>query len=218
IYYSSLPYAKDEPKIDLHRMLFRFGQIKEDAGRIINNWFDAYKEIDSALNLYFSNKTGAYKYLEGKFLALAQGLETYHRRTSNDKLMDEEVFEKLTKKLIMQCPEEKQEWLSGRLVHGNEINFGRRIKSIIEPFKKNFGSSDDRKKLVRSIVDTRNYLTHYEKYLESSAASGADLWALCQKMEAIFQLHLLRILGFTDIEILSVFDSSYQLQNKLKKI
>lgn len=218
IYYPSLPYTKSEPKIDRHRMLFGFGQIGEDAERIINNWFDAYDVIDPALNLYFSTKTGAHKYLDGKFLALAQGLETYHRRTSNEKLMDDAVFKELTETLIKQCPEENQEWLSGRLRHGNEVFLGRRIKSIIEQFKELLGTSKERNKLIRTIVDTRNYLTHYDKSLESASASGRDLWLLCLKMEAIFQLHLLQVLGFTQAEVKSVFDNSHELQRKLKEI
>jgi hypothetical protein len=217
LYYASQPYSEIEPKIDWHRMLFRFGQIREDAERIINNWFDAYEVIDPALNLYFSTKTGAHKYLEGKFLALAQGLETYHRRTSNEKLMNDVIFNDLTENLIKQCPEENREWLSGRLLHGNQLNLGRRIKNIIEPFKDLIGTSKERSKLIRAILDTRNYLTHYDKSLESEAVSGRDLWALCLKMEAIFQLHLLQVLGFTPLEVKSVFDNSQELQNKLKK-
>lgn len=218
VYYASQPYTKLEPKIDRHRMLFRFGQIREDAERIVNNWFDAYEEIDPALNLYFSTKTGAYKYLEGKFLALAQGLETYHRRTSNEKLMDEAVFKELTENLIKQCPEENKEWLSGRLKYGNELSLRQRIKNIIEPFKEFIGTSKERNKLISTIVDTRNYLTHYDKSLESKAASGRDLWWLCLKMEAIFQLRLLQVLGFTQEEVQSVFDHSHELQQKLKEI
>lgn len=218
IYYASRPYTKNEPKIDWHRMLFRFGQIAGDAERIINNWFEAYDEIDPALNLYFSTKTGAHKYLEGKFLALAQGLETYHRRTSNEKLMNDAVFNELTEQLIMQCPKESREWLSGRLAHGNDINLGRRIKSIIEPFKETLGSSKDRGKLIRAIVDTRNYLTHYNDSLESVAVTGRELWLLCQKMEAIFQLHLLQVLGFTEAEVKAVLTDSRELQQKLKEI
>lgn len=218
LYYSSLPYTKNEPKIDRHRMLFRFGQIREDAERIINNWFDAYDVINPSLNLYFSTKTGAQKYLDGKFLALAQGLETYHRRTSNEKLMGDATFQKITEDLIKQCPEENQEWLSGRLRHGNELNLGRRIKSIIEPFKELIGTSKARGKLIRAIVDTRNYLTHYDNSLESEAATGRDLWLLCLKMEAIFQLHILQVLGFTHAEAKSVFDNSYELQEKLREI
>jgi len=199
-------------------MLFWYGQIRDDAERIVNNWFDAYDEIDTALNLYFSTRTGAHKYLDSKFLALAQGLETYHRRTSIEKLMDEDVFKEVTENLIKQCPEENREWLSGRLKYGNEVNLGRRIKSIIEPFKALFGTSRERNKLIRSIVDTRNYPTHYDKSLELVAIGGKDLWLLCLRMEAIFQLHLLQVLGFTKEDVMSVFDNSNELQQKLKEI
>ncbi|MDA8403780.1 MAG: hypothetical protein M0Z56_06250 [Desulfobacteraceae bacterium] len=218
LYYSSLPYTKNVPKIHWHHMLFRFMQIRADAERIINNWFDAYKEIDPALNLYFSAKSGAHKYIDGKFLALVQSLETYHRRTSKEKLMEDGIFKELTDNLILKCQEDKREWLAGRLQHGNELNLGKRIKSIIEPFKEIFGSSKARNKLIRNIVNTRNYLTHYDKFLESKAASGESLWLLCIRMEAIFQLHLLQVLGFTEAEIKSIFDNSQELQHKINTI
>jgi hypothetical protein len=199
-------------------MLFEYGQIRGDAERIVNNWLDAYEAIAPALNLYFSIKTGAKDYLEGQFLALAQGLETYHRRTSSEKLMNDDIFENLTNSLINQCPEENKEWLKGRLQHGNEVNLGIRIKSIIEPFKELIGTNKERKKLIRRIVDTRNYLTHYDQSLETKTVAGRELWFLCLKMEAIFQLHLLQLLGFTQEEIKSVFDSSNGIRQKLKEI
>lgn len=216
LYYSSLPYTKNIPKIDSHRMLFRFPQIREDAERIFNNWLNAYDFIDPALNLYFSTKTDAYKYLDGKFLALAQGLETYHRRTFNEKLMDDAIFKELIEELIKQCPEDKKDWLHGRLQHGNELNLGQRLKKITEPFKELIGSRNERKKLIRAITTTRNYFTHYNSSLELEHTTGKDLWLLCRKMEAIFQLHILQVLGFTDAEVRSVFDNSYTLQQKLK--
>jgi hypothetical protein len=130
--------------------------------------------------------------------------------------MDEEAFEALTGTLVKLCPEERREWLSGRLLHGNEVTLGLRIKSIIEPFKEQFGTSKERSKLIRSIVDTRNYLTHYDNSLEAAAATGVALWLLCLKMEAVFQLHLLQVLGFTEAEIGSVLENSKELQQKLK--
>lgn len=217
LFYQSLPYTEREPKIDWDGMLFRFFQIREYAERIVNNWFDAYDKIDPALNLYFSAKTGDHKYLEGRFLALAQGLETYHRRTSSDKLFDEDDFKELTSRLIEQCPKEKQEWLSGRLQHGNELSLSRRIKYIIEPFKEIVGTCKERRKLIRAIVSTRNYLTHYDTSLESESVAGSDLYLLCRKMEAIFQLHLLQVLGFTQSEVNSIFENSHELKRKLKE-
>jgi ApeA N-terminal domain 1 len=218
IYYQSQPYSKDKPKIEWDRMLFRYGLIQNDAERIINNWIDAYDEIAPALNLYFSTKTRAQKYLDGKFLALAQGLETYHRRKSNEKLMDEVIFKELVENLVLKCPEEHKEWLKGRLMYGNEINLGKRIKSIIKPFNSVIGTRREREKIIRKIVDTRNYLTHYDESLEAKAASGQDLLSLCFKMEAFFQLHFLQLLGFTQKEIKLLLSDCYQLKHKLNKI
>ena len=218
IYYPSLPYTEVKPKIDRYRMLFRFSQIKDDAERIFNNWFKAYDKINPALNLYFSVKMGIHKYLDGKFLALVQGLESYHRRTSNEKSMDDSTFEKIVNNLIKQCPEKYRKWLSEKLEYANEISLAHRIKNIIEPFKNFFGPDKKRKSLVRKIVDTRNYLTHYDESLKSKAAKGKELWLLYLRMEAIFQLHLLHMLGFTRKQIEAIFQNSTDLQNKIKDL
>lgn len=199
-------------------MLFNYGVIKANAQDIFNNWVNAYEILSPALSLYFSTKIGAQKYLDGKFLALAQGLETYHRRTSDEKLMNEEQFASLVDSVKKNCPEEKIDWLEGRLMHGNEINLGKRLKRIIEPFKDHLGSNKERNKLLRKIVDTRNYLTHYSADLKDKSAEGRDLWLLCQKMEVIFQLHFLKVLGFSDGEIQNVIENCYPLKSKINKI
>ena len=103
-------------------------------------------------------------------------------------------------------------------MHGNEINLGKRIKKIIEPFKAQIGNGKVRSKLIRNIVNTRNYLTHYSENLELEAVKGVNLWELCQKMEAIFQLHLLSQLGFSSTEISNILSSNYKLEQKINEI
>lgn len=218
VFYPSIPFTEKVPDKSWHRMLFTYGTIKSNAQDVFNNWLRAYEIMAPALSLYFSTKNGAQKYLDGKFLALAQGLETYHRRTSDEKLMDSSEFDSLVSTISKSCPEEYAEWLSGRLKHGNEINLGKRLKRIIEPFKDKLGSSKERSKLLRKIVDTRNYLTHYSKNLKDNSAGGEELWNLCQKMEVIFQLHFLKVVGFSDEEIESVVENSYPLKQKINKI
>lgn len=82
-----------------------------------------------------------------------------------------------------------------------KLSLRKRIKLIIEPFKTHLGTSDNRLKLVRNIVDTRNYFTHFNEKLETKAAKNKDLLKLCNKMEVIFKLLLLKEVGFTDEEI-----------------
>lgn len=215
LFYTSLPFSEKLPNIDRHRMLFTYPQIQSKAEAVVNNWLGAYSTIRPALGLYFSAAAGTHKYLDGKFLALAQGLETYHRRTSNETLKDRSTFRKLVAELLWKCPKMERKWLRGRLIHGNEINLGKRIKKIIEPFKSHLGNTKERTKLIRNIVDTRNYLTHYSEALESGAVRGGALWALCQRMEVIFQLHLLQQLGFSVPEINAILVDNYRLKQKL---
>ena len=217
VYYPSQPFTEEFPKIDKNQMLFRYTQISEHAERIINDWLNAYEQITPALNLYFSTKIGAQRFVDGKFLALAQSLETYHRRTSDEKLMDENQYKELVQTIVDQCPDKCKKWLSGRLNYGNELNLSLRIQDIISPFEELLGKKKERQKLIRKIVDTRNYLTHYDKSLESVVSTkGKDLHMLCLKMEVIFQLQLLKILGFTKDEINFIAINSYQIQHKIQ--
>lgn len=218
IYYQSIPFSERFPKKSWHEMLFKFSAIKTNTQQVFNNWLRAYEYLSPALGLYFSTKAGAHKYLDGKFLALAQGLETYHRRTSSETLMDKDSYEHLVSEVLKGCPEEYLDWLKDRLMHGNEINLGKRIKNIIEPFKDHLGTSKERSKLIRKIVVTRNYLTHYSDSLHDEAAKGRDLWVLCLKMEVIFNLHFLKVIGFTDEEINGVVENCHPLKRKLKEI
>ncbi|MGP5561776.1 ApeA N-terminal domain 1-containing protein [Vreelandella alkaliphila] len=218
VYYQSKPFVEKLPKKNWHDMLFNFGAIKSNAQQVFNNWINAYKYLSPALGLYFSTKSGAQKYLEGKFLSLAQGLETYHRRTSSETLMELDSFELLVKEILKSCPDKNVDWLKGRLMHGNEINLRKRLKRIIEPFKDHLGTSRERSKLLKKIVDTRNYLTHYSESLKGDSAKGRELWVLCQKMEVIFNLHFLKVVGFDDEEISGVVRNCYPLKRKLQEI
>ena len=152
IYYSSLPYSKDEPKIHQHDMLFGFGKIQNDVEKKIKNWMEAYEKVAPALDLYFLAKMGMRTYLEARFMALAQGLEAYHRRTSDEKRMDEAEFEGLVENLVNQCPEEHREWLSRELKYGNEVNLRKRLRGIINSFKEVIGNRTKRENLIDKIA------------------------------------------------------------------
>ena len=218
LYYASLPFSDNVPEIDTHKMLFRFADIHKNAENVFNQWFSTYSIIRPSLGLYFSAVSGDYKYLDGKFLALAQALETYHRRTSDETLKDEAEFRAMIASILWNCPKQHRIWLHGRLYHGNEINLGQRIKRIIEPYKSYIGNSKQRNKFIRGVVNTRNYLTHYSESLEKDALKGQELWSLCQKMEAVFQLHLLQQLGFEESDIQRLLSNNYKLKQKFDEI
>lgn len=207
LYYRSLPHMDNVSKINEYNMLFGFHQIQNDLGHILKNWLNAYETISPTMALYFSVKNGAYEYISGQFLALIQGVETYHRRTSQEKLLDDSIFEELRDTIISLCPDQHKDWLKGRLHHGNEISLRKRIKRLIEPFADFFGSKEEQNNFINDLLNTRNYLTHYDPSLEDKAVRGQDLLRLHYKLEVILQLNFLRMLNFTDDEVKSIFNS-----------
>ena len=181
IYSSSGPYSQNQPKIYQDDMLFGFEWIYNDAEKKINNWLKAYEQINPAFDLYFLAKMGAQPTLKARFLALAQGLEVYHRG-----------------------------------INGGRREFGKRLEDITQPFEDIIRNQTTREELISTIVNTRNYLTHYDRSLESKAAKAADLWPLCLKMELLLQLHFLQLIGFSHEQIDSLLANSIPLRRKLE--
>jgi hypothetical protein len=215
IYFPAINHSDIEPKIAPHKMLFRYQDIGEQPEKVLASWLALYDTIEPVMNLYFASKAGAQKFLDGRFLALAQAMETLHRRTSTETAMQQDQFEQLVAMIVKGCPDEHKEWLQQRLYYGNEISLARRIARLFEPFTELFGDNAERKKIKRMITDTRNYLTHYDEKLSDKAAKGRNLWVLCQKMEALLQLHFLKTLSFTNQQISSVGTGSQALAGKL---
>ena len=87
---------------------------------------------------------------------------------------------------------------------------------MIEPFKEVIGDENKRGDLIDKIVKTRHDLTHSNLDLNAQTAKGKDLWSLCLKIDLLFQLHFLQLIGFSRSEIDSILDNYNQLTWKLQ--
>ena len=96
------------------------------------------------------------------------------------------------------------------------IPLKQRIKGIIEPFKDIIGDESKRDSLIDKIVKTRNDLTHSNLDLNPQTVKSKILWYLCLKMELLFQLHFLHLIGFNREEIDSIVANSPQIRWKLR--
>jgi ApeA N-terminal domain 1 len=210
IYYESFPFHEKIPKKTKHKMLLIFSELT-NAQQSFNRWLHAYEDLEPVFFLYFSVKYGDQKYPEGTFLALVQGIESYHRRTSSDTKMDVERFNSMYSKIIEKCPDEHRAWLEKKLEFANEMSLSMRIKDIIKPFKEYFGSAKKREKLINKIVETRNHLTHYDKNSQNKSAKDKDLIYLCWKLDSILKLIFLTVIGLTHKEIKEVVENQHYL-------
>ena len=206
-------YSKDEPKINRNQMLFRFSDIQDGAEKMINKWIDSYEQYKHVFNLYFQAQLRPQLSWEVQFLSLAQGLEAYHRKSCDDKYMGDDEFKTLRRKALKEVPKKDRKWFAPRLNHANELSLRDRIRKMVEVFN-NFFGEEEKALFIELIVDTRNSLTHPGSDLESRAAKGENLQILCLKMELLFELYFLNLMGFSTEQIQSIADNCPKLQRK----
>ncbi len=210
-------YSRDESKIDRNRMLFRFSDIQDGAEKMINKWIDSYEQYEHVFNLYFQAQLRPQLSLEVQFLSLAQGLEAYHRENCDDKYMEDDEFKTLRKKVIKEVPKKDRNWFAARLRRANELSLRDRIRKMVEVFN-NFFGEEEKALFIKLFVDTRNSLTHPSSDLESRAAKEENLYILCLKMELLFELYFLNLMGFSAEQIQSIADNCPKLQWKRSQI
>ena len=87
---------------------------------------------------------------------------------------------------------------------------------MIEPFDELFGTQSARKGFVDRIVNTRNFLTHYDPKSRNRAVTNPeDLLRLYERMEGLLQLHMLKLLGIDDERIKKIATQYRPLKDKL---
>lgn len=214
VYYESGARAR-RAEVDRHSMLFSYPDVSDRLQVLLADWLANYEALSPAFNLYFAVRAGRHAFLESHFLSIAQGLETLHDRTGNETVESPEEFAKRVSAILATCPLLHREWLNEQLAYANKLTLRKRMQRLLSPFSNHFGSAQERKRLIDKMVDTRNYLTHYDPALAARAAHGSNLLPLISKLEALFQLHLLRLTGIEQARIDALVTSNRKLRWRL---
>lgn len=186
-------------------MLFSLPKLGEFYPAALNSWFEKASTLKPVYDLYFSTLYNPKMYLEGRFLSLSQALETYHRRVSGGKYLEQQVFETVHSALVevldgFEFERDVRNTFVGKLQYINELSLRRRIKELVLSFGDSIGRYiPSASSFAGRVVDTRNYLTHYNQSLEAGAAQGKDLYDLSEQLELLLELCFLRELGLPDV-------------------
>ena len=216
VYGQFAPWPERIPAIRLPDILFRYQDIGGKLDKMISRWFEVYETFEPAFNLYFALRAQPSQFLDTKVLWLCQALETLHRRSSSEREMPQEEFEDLLESVLRNCPLNRKEWLGNRV--RNELSFRTRMRKLMEPFERWFGDNSDLKHFISRANDTRNYLTHFDESTNKHRASGSkELFELFERLEVLFQLHLLKLMDFDDSAIDSIIESNRKIRRRLGK-
>ncbi len=215
VYGGFAPWIDRKPNIRWDRALFLYPAIADRIDDVLYKWFDRYDEFSPALDLYFASRTQSSVFLEAKILWLAQALETLHSRSSSATELPKAKFDNQLLQIEQSNLDETvRTWLL-EILH-NRVTFRKRLRGLLYPFRTSFGTRKQRERFIDRVNDTRNYLTHYDEETTSSRAKTPEqLIALHEKMEGLFQLHALKLLGLNQETLTSIAQESETLSNKL---
>lgn len=217
VYCRSKRYPREKTEIHLPEMLLPYRTIDSRIESVLTKWLDYYEKHEHVFNLYFGTKSNDKAFLESRFLSLAQALEALHRGISNETRMPRTQFRELRDRILEIVPDGLQmELIQDQLSFANELTLRTRIKRLIAPVGCFWNDDQERKEFVSWVVDTRNYLTHFDKRLHAKAAKWEDLWRLYLKLEALLQLHFMLLIGLDLRFIKAIVNQNVSLRNKLE--
>ena len=218
MYYTSFPFSNGTTNIIDTVCFFIILIYVRNFLRLSKNGLKVTVTIEPVFNLYFASVSMFNTYSPERFLSLVRGIEVFHRRSSDEKKFSDTEFENIVNCILSKFPEDSKERLilEDKMKYANEITLRKRIKKMIHPFASLYGSNQRIKSFIKDVVDTRNYLTHYDSRLEENAVTKEeDLYKLCIKLEALFQLHFLKLIEIDMEFIMNVAEKNNYLCHKV---
>lgn len=169
--------------LDPWHILLRLPALKDNLPIYLDKWFHDAVLLAPVYALLWSIMVRHSTYHETIFLNLTQALEAFHRRVRDGMYLPEEQYEPIRDVLIRTIPnaipQEVRESLKSRLRYGNEISLRNRLRDLLDgPVWEHclMHFIKDRPTFIASVVDTRNYLVHYDKSLEQNALNSFELY------------------------------------------
>ncbi len=138
----------------------------------------------------------------GRFLAIAQAVESFHRRTHPGQELAPAVHSARIARITSRLSPEDKKWVKEKLNWSNELTFAARIRALAAEFPDLLRRAEPEiEDFVRLLKDTRNYLTHWDQKLRTKAASGAQMRAVTDKAELLLDACLLKALGVPEANV-----------------
>ncbi|MGA3405630.1 MAG: HEPN domain-containing protein, partial [Candidatus Bathyarchaeia archaeon] len=90
---------------------------------------------------------------------------------------------------------EHMEWLKNKLRHSNDLTLRKRLQELLTTYS--FLELDETGTFIDDVINTRNYLTHYDKELKTLAVIPEKISTLSMKLRLLTEAILLTELGLS---------------------
>lgn len=187
-----------------HDFLFTLSDVEKRFEQVIEKWFSFYADTPHCANLLVATHYSPRLHLDRVFLTLAQVSEIFHRsRFKRTKLPPTEFSRRMTL-IDKRAPPELAAWIKDQA--SNELSFAQRLEELVRYYGECvLPLRSDPQEFIRSVVDTRNFYTHYSSGLKKKAAKGKELYLLSQALSTLVRGCLLAELGVSAKERRKLF-------------
>jgi hypothetical protein len=219
IFYNVIGEVDLSEKLNHYDMLFTFEDISGQFETYLQNWFDKAELLKPVYDLFFGTLYKPSMYLEVQFLSLIQAVESYHRRRFGGKYLSDEDYKEVCDTLVNAIPDSVEggfkDSLESRIRYGNEFSLRTRLRRLFDSdeYQEILSEfAENKNAFIGKVVDTRNYLTHYEG--KEKAAIGEELDPFIQKLKILLEICLLTELGFGSEEVKKLFSRNKRYQRE----
>jgi len=197
--------------------LFSFHDIKAQFKNCLEKWIEIDDLLKPVKDLYFGAFCNPRMFLENKFLNLVQALETYHsRRYKESYSINPKEFGEIVGKILEVIPSKHKNTFKGKLEYANKYSLRKRIKGIIrnnsDIVEFYLSNNSQKNSFINKVVNTRNYLTHYDEKLKNNAAKGEDLYWLNLKLKILVEIVFMKEIGIDSEYILNALKRNTEYQ------
>lgn len=213
------------PKENIHpfEMIISYPRISKEINKILSLWFSKAQLLRSVYDLFFGTFYNPNMYVQFQFLSLIQAVESFHRVTKGGKYLNDAAWKpyraKLDNAISPELERGHRESLKSRIKYGNEYSLRKRIGELLESLNEKTLSrlSPVDNYFTGVIVDTRNYLTHYDDELKDVALKNEDLYWANQRLRILITILLLKEIGIQEELICDSMMENNNIRQVLKK-
>lgn len=203
------------PRIDAdepywHRQLLRYSDIDDRLQTALSGWLQISRELRAFIEVYFGDRYHPAKYRRSRLLTLMLALEGLHRSIYPNTLRPKAEFHAFVKGLVAAVPEQHQQWLREQLAYSNEPRLRDRILQLAQQFEPVFAPlvGGDLAVFAAFAANARNDTVHASG--RRKVATDEELYWLVQKLEFLCEIFLVSRLGFTNAELVPLFERNEQ--------
>lgn len=210
LYTSEILQELQSTTIHESEMLFSLQDIKKNIKSILRAWFRKENILEPVYELYYDILYNEKRYGKTEFLNLIFAIETLHRRTRNNEIVNKEDFEIIVNKIESALSTKEQKLFLEKLKYINHLSLRSRLKSLFDEFSyvfEQFGTN--RNSFINSIVDTRNYYVHFDQGLKNKIITSQDLNYYNLLLKMLLDISILSDIGIAKEDNIRLIKKSY---------